>query len=96
MEHADYWLGHIEDNVINQLEVDRSALLMNWKLVECFVNYDAKVTRASVANEHQKPILVLTASSISLVKLKLKGVIGILFDCIKSNSLDVLEHVSGG
>ncbi len=39
-------------------------------------------------------MLVLTASSISLVKLK--GVRGILFDCIKRKSLDVLEHVSGG
>ena len=94
LEHTDNWLGHVEDHVINQLEVDRSALLMNWKLIEGFVNNVAKVTRARVANELQKPMLVLTASSISLVKLK--GVRGILFDCIKSKSLDVLKHVSGG
>jgi len=94
LEHADDWLGHIEDHIINQLEVDRSALLMNWKLIEGFINNVVKVTRARVANELQEPMLVLTASSISLVKLK--GVRGILFDCIERNSLDILEHVSGG
>ncbi len=94
LEHVDDWLGHFEDHVINQLEVDRSALLMNWKHIEGFVINVAKVTRERVGNELQKPMLVLTASSISLVKLK--GVRGILLDCIKSESLDVLEHVSGG
>ena len=93
-DHALHWLGHVEDHIINQLEVDRSALLMNWKLVEGFVNNVAKVTQARVVNELQKPMLVLTASSISLVKLK--GVRGILLDCIKSKSIDVLKHVSGG
>jgi hypothetical protein len=82
LEHMDNWLGHVEDHVINinQIEVDRSALLMNWKLVEGFVNNIAKVTRARVVNELQKPMLVLMASSINLVKLK--GVRGILLDCI--------------
>jgi len=94
LEHVDDWLGHVEDNVINQLEVDRPALLMNWKLVEDFVNNVAKVTRARVANELQKPMLVLTTSSISLVKLK--GVRCVLLNCIERKSLDVLEHVSGG
>jgi len=92
LEHTDNWLGHVEDHVINQLEVNRSALLMIWKLVEGFVNNVAKVTLARVVNELQKPMLVLTASSICLVKLK--GVRGILLDCIKSKSLDVLEHAS--
>ena len=94
LEHADDWLGHVEDHVVNQLEVDRPALLMNWKLVEGFVNDVAKVTRARVANELQKPMLVLTASSISLVKLK--GVRCVFLNCIESKSLDVLKHVSGG
>jgi len=93
LEHAGHWLGHIEDHVINQLEVDRCALLMNWKLIEGFINNVVKVTQARVAIELQEPMLVLMASSISLVKLK--GVRGILFDCINSKSLDVLEHVSG-
>jgi hypothetical protein len=75
-DHALHWLGHVEDHIINQLEVDRSALLMNWKLVEGFVNNVAKVTQARVVNELQKPMLVLTASSISLVKLKGVSVIG--------------------
>jgi hypothetical protein len=35
---------HVEDNVINQLEVDRPALLMNWQLVESLVNDILKVT----------------------------------------------------
>jgi len=38
LEYADNWLSHIEDNVINQLEVDRASLLMNWELVEGLVN----------------------------------------------------------
>ena len=38
LEHRDNRLSHVEDHVTNKLEVDRSALLMNWKLVEGFVN----------------------------------------------------------
>ena len=70
LEDADNWLGHVEDNVINQLEVDRSALLVNWKLVEGLVNNVTKVTQARIANELQEPMLVLAASSIRLVKLE--------------------------
>ena len=44
LEHVDDWLSHVEDNVINQLEVDRHALLMNWELVESLVNDILKVT----------------------------------------------------
>ena len=44
LEHADDWLSHVEDNVINQLEVDRPTLLMNWQLVESLVNDIPKVT----------------------------------------------------
>ena len=44
LEYADDWLGHIEDHVINQLEVDRSALLMNWKPVEGLINDVSKIT----------------------------------------------------
>ncbi len=65
LEHSDDWLGHVDDHVINHLEVDRPALLMNWKLVEGFINNVAKVTRARVANELQKPILVLTVQPTS-------------------------------
>jgi len=39
-------------------------------------------------------MLVLTASTIRLVKLK--DVRCIFFDLIKSKSLDVLKHISGG
>jgi hypothetical protein len=44
LEYVDHWLGHIEDHIINQLEVDRFALLMNWKLIEGFIINVAKVT----------------------------------------------------
>ena len=44
LEHMDNWFSHIEDHIINQLEVDRSALLVNWKLVEGLVNNVTKVT----------------------------------------------------
>ena len=44
LEDADNRLGHVEDNVINQLDVERSALLVNWKLVESLVNDVTKVT----------------------------------------------------
>ena len=43
LEHVDDWLGHIEDHIINQLEVDRSSLLVNWKLIEGLVNNVVKV-----------------------------------------------------
>jgi hypothetical protein len=61
LEDADNWLGHVEDYVINQLEVDRSALLVSWKLIESLVNDVTKVTQARIANELQEPMLVLTA-----------------------------------
>ena len=44
LEHADDWLSHVEDNVINQLEVDRPALLMNWQLIESLIDDILKVT----------------------------------------------------
>jgi hypothetical protein len=44
LEDVDNWLGHVEDYVMNQLEVDRSVLLVNWKLVEGLVNDVMKVT----------------------------------------------------
>jgi hypothetical protein len=70
LEDADNWLGHVEDYVVNQLEVDGSALLVNWKLIESLVNNVAKVTQTRIANELQEPMLVLTASPIRLVKLE--------------------------
>jgi len=45
-------------------------------------------------NELKKPVLVLAAHSIRLVKLE--DVRCIFLDLIKSESLDVLKHVSGG
>ena len=45
-------------------------------------------------NELQEPVLVLTASSICLVKLD--GVGRIFLYCIERKSLDVLEHVGSG
>ncbi len=44
LEDADNWFSHIEDHIINQLEVDRSALLVSWKLIEGLVNNVTKVT----------------------------------------------------
>jgi len=44
LEDTDNWISRIEDHIINQLEVDRSTLLVNWKLVEGLVNNVTKVT----------------------------------------------------
>ncbi len=53
LEDMDNWFSHIEDHIINQPEVDKSALLVNWKLVEGLVNNVTKVTRAGIANESE-------------------------------------------
>ena len=45
-------------------------------------------------NELQEPVLVLTASSNSLVKLE--GVGRIFLYCVQRKSLDIFEHVGSG
>jgi len=44
LEDTDNCLSHVEDNIRNQLKVDRSTLLVNWKLVEGLINDVTKVT----------------------------------------------------
>jgi hypothetical protein len=44
LQHANNGFGHVEDHIIDQLEVDRSSLLMNQKLVEGLVDNVAEVT----------------------------------------------------
>ncbi len=44
LQQANKGLGHVEDHIIDQLELDRSSLLMNRKLVEGLIEDVAEVT----------------------------------------------------
>jgi hypothetical protein len=94
LEDIDNWLSHVKVDIINQLEIDRSPLLINLKLVKGLIYDVTKVTQARIVNELQQPMLVLMASSISLVEFK--DVRCIFLDLIKSESLDIFKHISGG